>query len=116
MKKVSLILATIMLIMALASAVNAAELRAIMPTPSLSFSGTTAQCRVSFTDFGSSIVLTLSLWNGNKLVDSWTKTGTSYVAINENCQVISGTTYTLKVTGTCGNATIPTTSVTKTCP
>ena len=85
-------------------------------TSKLSFNGTTATCYVSAYDYGKYIDITLELWHGSTLVDSWSKTGTTSVRINENCNVTSGYTYTLIVTGTIGGASINCTPVTKTCP
>lgn len=84
--------------------------------PKLTFTGTTANCYVSVFDYGKSIDVTLELWHGGTKVDSWSKSGTTSVWINENCNVTSGYTYTLIVTGTIGGASINCTPVTKTCP
>ena len=84
--------------------------------PSLTFNGTTANCYISVTEIGKSINITLELWHGNTLVDSWSKSGTTYVRIDEYCTVTSGYTYTLIVTGTIGGTTISCTPVTNTCP
>lgn len=68
--------------------------------PNLSFSGTTAYCSVSVVEAGADIEVTLTLYRGSTVVDSWTGSGVSYVSINETCKVTSGKTYTLKVSGT----------------
>lgn len=93
---------------------NAIEVRS-SAKPVLSFSGTEAQCSFTYTEIGCSINVTLSLWNGSTLLDSWSESGTSYVSISESCPVESGKTYTLKVSGTCDSKTIMVSPVTKTC-
>lgn len=94
---------------------NAIEMRS-SAKPVLSFSGTEAYCSFAYTEIGCSINVTLSLWNGNTLIDSWSKSGNSFVSFNESCHVESGKTYTLKVSGTCNSTSIVVSPVTKTCP
>ena len=94
----------------------AADQRAVVSEPTLSFTGSTATCKYTLSSFGKTIDITMELWRGSTLIDSWHKTGTSVVSLNESCSVTCGLTYTLKVTGTCGGVAISPTSVTKTCP
>ena len=95
--------------------VNAIEIKNYSVTPSLSFSGETARCRIAVYRMGEPISLTLQLWQGNKLISSWTKSGTSSVTISESCTVTSGSVYQLKVSGRVGNNAISG-STTGTCP
>ena len=83
-------------------------------TPTLTFTGTTTHCRVSITEIGKSIEATFELWQGNTLVDSWVGSET-YLVIAGNHSVISGQTYTLKVTGTMDGIPFTGTPVTKKC-
>ena len=85
-------------------------------TPSLSFSGNTANCSVNIMETGKFIDANLELWSGSTLVDSWSGRGTSVVRITGSCNVTSGRTYTLKVTGTVGGNTISVTPISRTCP
>ena len=78
----------------------AAEPRAVTVRPSLSFNGTTALCEVTVTSYGKSIDLTLSLWQGENLIEQWTASGTSLVSISESCSVAKGKSYRLTVSGT----------------
>ena len=78
----------------------AAEPRAVTVRPSLSFDGTTALCEVTVTSYGKSIDLTLSLWQGENLIEQWTASGTSLVSISESCTVVKGKSYKLTVSGT----------------
>lgn len=63
------ILACLMTV-ALVTSAYAAEARAIVATPSLSFSGTTATCKLSVIKPGAAIDATLELWSGNTLLAS----------------------------------------------
>ena len=59
------VLLTIALVSILASSsVMSAAVRAISVTPTLTFTGTTAYCRVSITEIGKEIEATLELWHG----------------------------------------------------
>ena len=110
------ILLTIVLVSILASSsVMSAAVRAISVTPTLTFTGTTAYCSVRINEIGKQIEATLELWHGTILVDSWSGSATSYWVIARNHSVISGQTYTLKVSGTIDGIPFTGNSVTKTC-
>lgn len=98
-KFVAVILILTMLV-AFGTSASAAEPRATLIDPELSFSGTTAQCQVTVTAVGKRIEATLELWNGNVLVDSWTGSASTRLVINGSTSVVRGQTYTLKVSGT----------------
>lgn len=83
----------------------AAESRAVVARPSLSFDGTTAICQVSLTS-GGNIDITLSLWQGDTLVKKWTEKGSKMVAMYEICSVTKGKSYRLTVSGTAGGETV----------
>lgn len=89
-----------------ATPAHAAETKAIPVTPTLTFNGTTALCDVTVSSYGRNISVTLELWDGNTLVDTWTKSGVSIVTVSEHCLVTRGNTYTLKVTGSVNNESI----------
>lgn len=95
---------------------SAAQPRATTVVPSLSFNGTTANCSASITDFGGEIKATLTLWNGNRVVDSWYGEGTSVLRISGSCKVTEGVTYSLKVTGTVDGVGFAGSPVYGTCP
>ena len=109
------ILACLMTV-ALVTSAYAAEARAIVATPSLSFCGTTATCKLSVIKPGAAIDATLELWSGNTLLASWSGTGTSRVIISKTKTVTRGQSYTLKAHGTVDGATLNVTPVTKACP
>lgn len=110
------ILVAICFILFCVPTVQAAEPRITVNQPALQFSGTTALCEFSISNFGKSISVTLELWNGSTLVESWTQSGISVVTISENCTVVSGNTYTLVASGTCGGEVFSGVSVTRKCP
>ena len=110
------ILIALCLIMLLPIQAHAVEQRAAVNQPILSFSGTTALCEFDITDLGKSISVTMELWNGTTLVDSWTKNGTHSVFLSESCSVERNETYTLKIWGTSGGVNFGSVSVTKKCP
>lgn len=82
----------------------------------LDFSGTTATCNYKLVSAGDTINVTMKLWQGDTLVDLWTKTGTSAVNMSETCQVSRLKMYTLEVSGTCGGVAFGPVSVSKRCP
>ena len=83
--------------------------------PSLTFDGETANCKVVITDPGKEIRATMVLWQGTRLVDVWSGTGTSQLILTGTCEVESGVTYTLKVSGTIGGTSFNSTPITGTC-
>lgn len=93
-----------------------ADAKATRAYPSLSFSGTTANCSVVISAAGSRIVGALMLYHGSDIIAYWTDTGDSYLALSGSCPVVSGETYTLKVSGTVDGVAILSTPTTATCP
>ena len=107
----------ILLVLMLGLTAHAASM-AYVANPSLSFSGTTAYCSVvcrgdKTTD---SISATLTLYQGNTQIGSWSNSGTFRVPVSGNCSVVSGVTYRLELTWTVNGVTQPDVSVTNTCP
>ena len=94
----------------------AAETRSAEGNLTLSFDDGTAICKYNITSPGKVIIIKMELWRGSVLVDSWNKTGTHAVSLNESCSVTPGVTYTLKVSGSYGGVAFTPSSVTKTCP
>ena len=96
MKKrvISLALLTVMVLSLTAHAVDA---RAAYGTPRLTISGTTATCSVTYAcdDSDDLLKVTLALWCGDNIVNSWTESGYGEVVIEETCKVVKGNTYDL---------------------
>ena len=84
--------------------------------PSLTFSGTTANCSITVTQSGEPISVTLELYQGSTLIDSWSKSGSSRVKVSGSATVSSGLSYRLEAHGTINGVPFTATPVTKTCP
>lgn len=102
--------------LALTAAASAAELRAGRIQPILSFSGTTAYCSLSIYEAGEPIEVTLELWRGSTLIDSWSASGLGRAVISETASVESGKSYHLEANGTIGDTPFSAVSKTYTCP
>jgi hypothetical protein len=103
MKKRMVVLLLVM-IMISGLCVNAmATERASQIKPKLSFSGKTANCSVTVVEVGK-LDVTLELWNGSEMVDSWSDSGTNYLNVSGSHAAVSGTTYTLIAHGTIGSS------------
>lgn len=103
------------LLLMLSITANAVQMRILRPTVTLSFSGTTANCSAIVTDAGKELVITLELWHGDDLVDSWPASGNGKVAVQGSCRVVKGETYTLIVTGTANGSPFSSTPFSRTC-
>lgn len=116
MKRIFPLFAILLLVLALPA--HAATPYALKAQPYLSFDGTTARCSVTFTgdDSTDEAYLSLTLYQGNTFVNSWSASGTDRVRISETCRVESGKTYRLVLTWFVNGKTKPSLSTTKTCP
>lgn len=115
MKKIIATLLTVILVVALAATAYAAPARAASINPTLSFSGTTANCKVTVSEFNKEITVTMSLWDGKTCIASWSDSGKSIVSMSKSCAVEAGKSYTLQVSGTVGGSPISATPLTRTC-
>lgn len=97
---------------------HAVEPRADGGNLSLTFDGATAVCTA--TCFGRNanddVDVTLTLYQGSKIVASWSDSGTYRVQMQEECDVSRGRAYTLELTWTVNGQNQATESTTKTCP
>lgn len=108
----------IVLILALALSMTAyaAEPRAgTNVRPTLSFSGTTANCNARIIDAGSEINATLTLYRGWSIIASWSGSGTSVVNISGTAGVKDGLEYRLVVSGTVDGVPFTSVEVVGTC-
>ena len=94
--------------------VPTAHARATMGELSLTFNGTTATCDFYIMKAGSDIKVTMTLWQGNRQIASWTEQSKGVVWLVEQCPVSKGLTYTLTVNFTIDGTSMPEQSVTKT--
>ena len=90
MKRLISIVLVVVMLMAIPATAFAAPSRVASATPSLSFSGTTANCKVTIRDSGKAISATMSLWDGSTCIDSWSSNGTSLVIISGSHDVEYG--------------------------
>ena len=76
---------------------HAAQPRVSVNHPELTISGTTATCKVDYSapKTTDTVKVTLALWCGDNIVDSWTETGKGTVSMKETCKVVKGNTYDL---------------------
>lgn len=116
LKKNIIMLLTLFAFMVSVVSVHAAP-RTISIKPSISFDGTTAKCSVSVVadKMSDSVSATLVLWDGSKVIDSWTAAGTGYLLFSDTAQVVEGRRYTLTVDVVIGGITKPQVSVEGTC-
>lgn len=110
-----LIGAAAVLCLLLAVTANAVQMRSLRPRVTLSFSGTTANCSAIVTDDNKELDVTLELWHGDDLVDSWPASGTGSVSVKGSCRVVKGETYTLIVTGTADGKAFSSPPFSRTC-
>lgn len=101
---------------ALVGKAYAVESRMNVLDPSLTIEGTTAYCSFTASALGKEISATMNLWSGSTLVDSWSGTATTYLALEGFCGVESGKVYVLYVSGTIGGESFYTQPVTVRCP
>ena len=115
MTKVKRTVAILLLLVLLCNA-SAYAATAAVSKPSLSFSGTTANCSITVTQSGKPIDVTLELYQGSTLVDSWSKSGSNRVKVSGSTSVTSGLSYRLEAYGTIDGVPFTATPVMKTCP
>ena len=91
--------------------------RTVAVAPELTFNGTTAYCEA--TVFGNStseyITVTMRLWRGNRLLETWTADGYGYVLMSETRTVTQGKTYRLAVNYTINGVNQPQVYIDRTC-
>ena len=106
------------LLLLLTLSAQAQETRVLDVAPVLIFNGTTASCSVSFKGDNATdkVSATLTLYQGNIYVDSWSDSGTWRVSISENCEVERGKSYRLVLTNSINGVAKPTKAVSGTCP
>lgn len=115
-KAISIILSIILALgVALPGFATGVEPRATAMTPLLTFDGTTANCSGTVISAGSEIEATIILRRGNRVIDSWSASGTHSVYVSGSCQVNEGYTYTLTLSGTVNGVNFTPVSTSATC-
>jgi len=115
-KQLLSIILAIAIVFSLCVPALAVEPRANTVSPSLTFSGTTANCSVTISAVNKDISATLWLWHGDDLVASWSDSGETFVGISGSADVEKGETYMLTVTGSMGSTVINVSPIIRTCP
>ena len=84
--------------------------------PSLTFSGTKANCYVEvIAGKNDSVAVTLRLMHGSIQVASWYASGTGSAVIDQTVSVVKGNTYTLVATATINGEVMPVATTSATC-
>lgn len=117
MRKASILLALLLLV-AIFTTAQASPARISPAYPSLSFSGTTANCSVYIKadNLNDSISATIQLWQGSSCLATWYASGVGSLTHSASKAVTSGLQYTLTVDATVNGSSIPRVSTNKTCP
>lgn len=117
-KRLFSVLVPVLLVCVFSAQVAQAATQRAYVRPSLSFSGTTATCSIICRGNSTSddLDVTLTLYQGNSYVDSWSGSGKGSVVLSKECQVERGKTYRLEVTFFINGVEKPSESVTNTCP
>lgn len=102
-------------IMILSLSANAAEPRMREIIPQLSFDGTPANCSVAISSPGDDIEATITLWYGNRVMGSWSASGSTALGISGSVGVVKGEKYTLKVTGSIAGVSFDAVKISGTC-
>ena len=109
---------TLVLALVLGISAQAAQTRSYQISPSLSFTGTTANCAVVVygEDNNDAISITAKLYQGSTCVKTWNTSGTGVVQLSKPVAVEKGKTYKLTADVTINGVKQATKSTTATCP
>lgn len=116
MKKVALLLALVLVLMPPVS-VQAVTPRSINTVPTITYSGTQANCVVQIIDSNpsSDIEATIKLWRRNTCLEKWEVSGSGIIIFSDTVTVEKGNTYRLSVDVTVNGVTNPTVTYSKKC-
>lgn len=108
---------TLALVFVLGISAQAAQGWAYNISPSLTFTGTTANCSVTVRGENSTdkISITAKLYRGGTLLATWTKSGTGSVKLSEKKTVTKNFSYTLESNVTINGVKQSVSPVTKAC-
>lgn len=115
MKKIVCLMLVLLLIQP--ATVNAATSRSVITNSKISFSGTTANCKVVVTgnSMKDEIEMVIKLWEGSTCIATWESSGIGYVEFSKNKSVIKGKEYTLTADVTINGTYYSTPSYTDKC-
>lgn len=107
----------VLIVLVMSVSAQAVNHRAVNAAPTLDFDGATAECSVVCAgNVSDRINATITLYEGNDFVDSWSGSGTTRVSVSGDCQVTRGRTYTLEVTWSVNGVQQQSVSTTRRCP
>lgn len=91
--------------------------RIIVATPTLSFTGTTANCALHVTAnyLSDEIDAVIKLWDGSTCLKTWTVTGTGFLVFSDSYKVTWNREYTLTADVEINDISRPQISITKKC-
>lgn len=117
-KRISIFVLLLLACILSAQAVQAAGARMAAPKPTLVFQGTTAMCSAicqgdKATD---KVEATLTLYQGNTYIDSWSESGVRKITLYGECKVTPGKTYRLEMAFSVNGVDKPAVSTTNYCP
>ena len=117
MKKVAFLLALILVVSMPLSTLAATPRQDANYAVSLTFSGTTANCKAEVVTANESYycVITMKLFCGNQLVKQWSQSQNGSFEMQRTCTVTKGQTYKLTMELMVNGTSRPSRSVTKTC-
>ena len=110
------ILPIIVVVILLFTSIASAAVLSVSASASLSFTGTTANCGASASEYGKSISAIMDLYENGTVVRSWAKSGTSSVSFDETYGAVSGRSYYVRIHGLSGGTTFDKSSAVKVCP
>lgn len=89
--------------------------RSNIVTPNIIFNGAEAVCTAEITcdRLTDKISYTMSLWQGNTLIDSWSGNGSGFLTISETASVSKGNIYKLSVECTVNGTALMPVSITR---
>ena len=112
-------IASVALALLVVLSISAAAVTTRTPSvqPSLTFQGTTANCRVYARGDNSSdkVSATIELRQGNTVVDSWSTSGSGWINWSGSASVTRGRTYTLVVNVTINGTKYSPINISKIC-
>lgn len=106
------------LLLILVLTAQAADARSEQVNPRLYFDGTTAICSASCSSDSTKdkIKATITLYQGDSAVDSWSNSGTGFVYVSGSCDVQRGKSYKLVVDYSINGTAKQQKTATGTCP
>jgi len=114
-KRIVLLVLALSIILAIPA--YAAATRNAINIPGLSFTGSTAVCTsMIIGPINADIEAEISLWDGNKCIESWSEDAVYRLNFRDTVSVTRGRTYTLKVDATIDGVKQDTVSTSAKCP